>query len=329
MAAAYSTGTATGPVDLLQKLVTWLAAQGWTADANAAEGSGWRAHLHKGSPAVYVNLRAAVNEQIWQYRYANGYGIGMNLGDGYSSGAGWNVQSGAPLQYSTAYGIGAGMELASGAVTAYHFFDDGSDHITVVVERTPGLFVHMGWGLTLPPLGFTDPYPYFFGSSPSYMNTGMSGSYPNPGNDLTAATPMSEAHYYPSDYASSAFVRVPSAVYSGRWVGNGYSTGTAAGYTGRIMRSILDTVTNASAIQYTPNYKRVESRAWSVAYPGALILPMHSFVAMSTGRYAPVGYPPDVFYCLASAHGFTAGEVWAVGGVNYMVFPNFVVLKAA
>ena len=44
---AYQTGIPTDEIDLLQQLVTWLVALGWTQDASAAEGSGWRAHLHK------------------------------------------------------------------------------------------------------------------------------------------------------------------------------------------------------------------------------------------------------------------------------------------
>ena len=60
MAASYQTGTVAGPTALLQALVTWLVAQGWTSDSSASSGAGWRSHLHKNG--LYINLRALVGE---------------------------------------------------------------------------------------------------------------------------------------------------------------------------------------------------------------------------------------------------------------------------
>ncbi len=114
MPAAYSTGVSTSPTNLLQSFVTWLVAGGWTLDSSAAEGTGWRAHLHKGG--VYVHFRAAGLEQVWaaaggkfhdsgHYNdggsgaaLAKGYGIGFYLGTGYSGAAAWNEQVGGPLR---------------------------------------------------------------------------------------------------------------------------------------------------------------------------------------------------------------------------------------
>ena len=184
MAASYQTGTSSSPVALLQSLVAWLnTTQGWVTDLNATDASGWRAHLHKNG--LYVNMRAAMNESVWNYNHAAGYGIGLYLGDGYSGAANWRSQSGGPIQTATTNTVGAGMQLGSGAVTAYHFFDDGADHIVVVVEKSPGLFVHMGWGPSLVKTGYTLDFPYFFGSSPSYYNCAVPTTGFN-GSDLTA-----------------------------------------------------------------------------------------------------------------------------------------------
>src|SRR5262245_16044897 len=132
MAAAYQTGTATDPIDLLNVLVTWLQAQGWTLDSSATDGSGKRAHLHKSSD--YVNLRAAVNEAIWPNLSGSAfYGIGLYMGTGYSGASGWAAQAGGPIKNGGSDTVGASMRLASGAITAYHFFDDGSDNVVVVV----------------------------------------------------------------------------------------------------------------------------------------------------------------------------------------------------
>ena len=139
MAAAYQTGVSSSPTNLLQTLVTWLVAQGWTSDSSASDGSGWRAHLHKSG--VYVNMRAAANESIWpktpgsgNWDSGAGYGIGLYLGDGYSGAAAWSQQSGRPLRIDGSVS-GCGINLPSGSVAAYHFFDDGADNITIVVGR--------------------------------------------------------------------------------------------------------------------------------------------------------------------------------------------------
>src|SRR3984893_4712790 len=108
---AYQAGIPTDEMDLLQQLVTWLVARGWTQDASAAEGSGWRAHLHKSG--VYVNLRAMRGEfgaTIWPNALVGGIttGLGLSLGTGYDSSDAWYDQPGVPtyLLSGTSYPIG-------------------------------------------------------------------------------------------------------------------------------------------------------------------------------------------------------------------------------
>ena len=57
---AYSTGTATDVVDLVNKLATFIEANGWTRDDLSNEGTGRRYHAHRG--AQYLNMRAYLNE---------------------------------------------------------------------------------------------------------------------------------------------------------------------------------------------------------------------------------------------------------------------------
>lgn len=330
MAASYQTGTASSPTNLLQTLVTWLVAQGWTSDQSASDGSGWRAHLHKG--ALYVNLRAAVNESIWNYNNGAGYGIGLYLGDGYSGAANWRSQSGGPLANGTSNTVGAGIRLGSGAVTAYHFFDDGADHVTVVVERTPGLFAAMGWGPSTVKTGFNADFPYFWGSSSSFYNTLSPSGQSQAGAELTALCPGS-ANVNTSDAIAygAAFVKVDAGTFSGRWVGvNEAGGGTSAGYTGREARCSADQSARTAEAEY-PHWTGFSgTRVWHTAYSGALLLPVHFFVFTSPGaRWAPAGHLPTVFFCKAVGNGFGAGQVYPVGGLNYMVFPNFAVRKAA
>ena len=47
------------------------------------------------------------------------------------------------------------------------------------------------------------------------------------------------------------------------------------------------------------------------------------------GRWAPIGYPPTVFWTEAVGHGYSAGDVYQLGGQDYMLFPFFAVRKAA
>jgi hypothetical protein len=329
MAASYSTGSATGPTDLLQKLVTWLVAQGWDQNMSQAAGSGWRAHLSKGGQ--YVNLRSFVNEHAdWAYHVAtNGYGIGLYLGDGYGSGVAWNLQSGGPLYTGTTDRVGSGMRLPSGAVSAYHFFDDGADHVTVVVERTLANCVHMGWGPSLVKTGYAADYWYFYGSSPSYYSA-VDSAESNPGGELTAAAPLAHSYYITSYPLPAGYVRVDASLVADRWVTVADSTSTTtAGYTGALAHSALDARGGVTRMSEIPCIGLMQQRAWQTAFAGALLLPLHLFLLRSTARWMPIGYPPTVFFCAAVGHGFVSGDVYSVGGVDYMVFPGFAVLKAA
>lgn len=348
MAAAYQTGISSSPTNLLQTLVTFLLAQGWTTDSSASEGSGWRVHMHKSS--LYVNMRAAMDENLWQYDddpvtyhdYGDGgYGIGLYLGDGYSGAAGWAEQSGAATRPGDGSTVGCGMNLPSGSVAAFHIFDDGDDNICVVVERAPGIFCHMGFGVAMGPGGQPEDFPYYFGSSSAYLNTHDGAlnddSY---GVNLTALPPMSHNNYERTStggtvrYVHTAgLVRVDAATWSGRWVSNGTSTADGAGYAGRYMRCALNA--NPNSLQYGnpgeyPGFQKMLNRAHQSAYAGALILPLPCYALTDPGaRWAPIGYVPSIFWCDAVGHGYAAGTIYSVGGIDYLLFPGFAVRKGA
>jgi hypothetical protein len=337
MAASYQTGMSTSPTNLLQTLVTWLVAQGWTSDMSQADSTGWRAHLH--SAGLYVNLRAAANEKIWpnagggNWDLDAGYGIGLYLGDGFSSGSAWHAQSGRPLR-TDGSPSGCGANLPSGSVSAYHLFDDGAGNICLVVERSPGIFCHLGWGPALAAMGNPEAFPYFFGSSNAYRNTQDS----DPGGDrfgqsVTAMPPMSIGNKE-SRAECCAFVHVDAATFSSRWVGNcGPASGAAEGYTGRAMGCALNANPNAAGNAFEdqfPGYQFILSRVHQVAFSGALLLPLHCFVLTDpAARWAPVGYPPAIFWCEAVGHGFNIGQIVAIGGIDYMLFPHFAIRKDA
>lgn len=342
MAADYDTGISSSPTNLLQTLVSFLSAQGWTTDSSASEGAGWRAHLHKSG--LYVNLRAAMNERLWPYngdyhdKGSGGYGIGLYLGDDYDGGESWDEQGGRPVRLGDGSTVGAGANLPSGSVAAYHIFDDGADHIIVVVERSPGIFCFLGWGPALEAAGQPEAFPYFYGSSAAVLNTIVDPGTSRSGINVSALPPMSHADKEDESYGSTtervhttALVRVDAATYSERWISNGAHAGAGYGYTGRFLRCALN-IGDDSGIDAGsfPNYSGFADRVHQAAFAGALLLPLHNFALTDPGaRFAPIGWPPSVFWCDAVGHGYTAGEVYQVGGLDYMLFPHFAVRKGA
>jgi hypothetical protein len=345
MAAAYSTGISTSPTNLLQTLVTWLVGQGWAQDASAGEGSGWRAHLHKSG--LYVNFRAASNERIWpgvtgyHDRGSGGYGIGLYLGTGYSGASAWHLQAGMPTRTDGST-LGCGINLPSGSVSGYYLFDDGLDNITVVVQRSPGVFCYMGFGPTMVNLGLPENFPYFFGSSSAYMNVyGGSLLTDSHGVNVTAFCPMSHGDVEPADQGAylitgapaTGLVKVDATTWVNRWAANCDYPHPELGYTGRFLRCALnDNALNLGQCDEGkfPGYRFLRGRVHQAAFAGALILPVHCYVWIETGgRWAPAGYLPTVSWCDAVGHGYSAAAVYQVGGVNYSLFPGFAVLKAA
>lgn len=348
MAAAYQTGISSSPTNLLQTFVTFLSGQGWSTDSSASEGSGWRVHMHKGS--LYLNMRAAMDEQIWPYNndpwqyddYGGGYGIGLYLGDGYASGDPWNEQSGAAARAGDGTTVGCGMNLPSGSVAAFHLFDDGSDNVCVVVERSPGIFCHMGFGAAMAEAGQPEDFPYYFGSSSAYANTNDGDFFDESyGVQLSALPPMSHNNLERTSRGgttkfvqTAGLIRVDAATFSGRWVCNAGANSPydGAGYTGRYMRCACNAnpvVSSVNADEY-PGFQLMVDRAHQTAYAGALLLPLHCYVLTDPGaRWAPIGYVPSIYYCEAVGHGYAPGTVYEVGGIDYLLFPGFAVLKGA
>jgi hypothetical protein len=265
---------------------------------------------------------------------SRGYGIGINAGTGYNAALGWNLQPGCP-QYgsSTLYPLGAGMLLGSGSITAYHFMDDGNDNIVVLVEKTPGVYVHIGWGPTVVKHGYSWDAPYFFGSSGHYYSLYLGSEVGVPGGDLSASPPFSNAWkttisttYYPA----TTFVKVDSGEYAYGWACNAGGTALLEGYTGRYLLSAYDA--GGFGNPNGPRFLHLVQgwptpRSIMTGFPGFVLLPLWAYLYRTTVRWSPLGYPPHIFYALATQAGIAAGSVVAVGGVNYLVAPNFVVKK--
>ena len=266
---------------------------------------------------------------------SKGYGIGINAGSGYDGSLPWNLQPGCPHYNGsdTLIPIGAGMLLGSGAITAYHFFDDGADNITVLVEKSPGIFVHMGWGPSLVKHGYSWSSAYFFASIGHYYSMNLGSEAGIPGGDITANPPFSHSSKFGTGTIyrpATAFVRVDAGELSTLWTSNAGNADSVSGYTGRLLLNSHDPAA-FYGVSYIPRFINLimgaPSRAIMTAFPGYVLLPLWTFLQRPTTRYAPLGYPPNIFYTLATQVGVAAGSTVAIGGVNYVVAPNFAVKK--
>lgn len=320
---AYQNGVASSTVNLLTQLVTFLAANGWTTDSSVADGVlsvGWRAHLHRSG--VYVNLRAAMNESVWVggQGSGNGYGLGVYLGTGYNSANAWNTQAGGPIGQGQTYTVGASMNLPSGAITGYDFFTDAAgDNVVVVVEKTPGIFVHIGFGVSIAKAGAFTGGPYFFGSSSGYaLSNATSGS---PGSLLTAQTPTIDLD---ANSLCTSFVRADVDSFTGLWLSTGINTFYGGGYTGKRSWGSPSTSQIPFAI---PHYQYFSDRQVSSMNAMANLLPLRMYCERDVSGYSLLGTIPGVYMSNAVGKGFSQRSDYVLGADTYKMFPNFAVKK--
>jgi hypothetical protein len=330
---SYQTGTPTSPVNLLQTLVTWLVGLGWTQDRSAAEGAGWTATLHHNGN--YVNLRAAVNEANlpWVTNYGSAhYGLHMYLGTGFNGANLFNNQPGGPVASGTAQNIGVGMQLTAGPFSNYYFFADATaDNIVVVVEKTPGLYVHLGWGLSLQKAGSYTGGAYFFGSTSSYNTSFTSSGVGVPGFTTTSDCPFPNVD---QQGAACAFVRADVDSWVGKWISIFPSTQPIYGYTGKSgdtsMRGAgLTMKANFPVYSNGANASQFQNEQTSQQDGRANLLPLILWVLRdgTTTGFSMLGTPPNIFFTNGVGHGFSNVDEYVIGSTTYKMFPNFAVVK--
>jgi hypothetical protein len=330
---SYQTGTAATSTDLLQKIVTWLVSLGWTQDRSAVEGSGWTASLHHNGN--FVHMRAVEGEASvpWHSNLAGAYVLDMTLGTAFSSGQPFGSQStGAPLGSST-FPIGVGMQLTAGPFSNYYFFADSTaDNIVIVVEKTPGLFVHMGWGLSLQKAGAWTGGPYFFGSSSGFYAGEVIVAANAPGYTSTSDCPGVNGDYLGG---GCCFVRADVDTYTGLWVSIATDIGSRdQGFAGREGDSSVKGQSSVMS-SYFPIYAdgpqtyKFQYEQTSAQDGRANLLPVYLWVQRdgTTTGYSMLGTLPNIFWANAVGNGFSNADEYVLGGTTYKLFPNFAVLK--
>jgi len=171
---AYETGSSTGVVDLLEKLATFLVANGWTKNLLAVDnttyhtwtglnGTGKRLHVQKtaaDATVMYFNLRAVTRGIIFGEhhgdsgsKYASTWyfseitGIGLNGSTGYDVGQPWDTQPGYQNNGSV-LSRGCCINAVDGTIPNYWFFSSANnDCVIVMVEYTGGKFQYFMFGL--------------------------------------------------------------------------------------------------------------------------------------------------------------------------------------
>jgi hypothetical protein len=337
---AYQTGTPASPVDLLQQMNTFLAANGWTSDKNAADGSGWESHLHNG--AVYAHLCATAGSAAFAVQAVTGYALFLYLSDGFNGSALWNSQpTNPPFANGSTNAVGVGMNLSAGPFSAYYFFTDASNNNFVcVLEKTPGLFEYLAFGTSLKKCGTWTGGPYFLASSAG--ETAANGA-PTPneaGYNVTSFCPG--AHDADPTGGAAAFVRCDSDSFVGKWIPIGDVTDPNGGFTGRSGSSSVagtNVVPATSIARYATGSYSAGSNPqpfqWmqTSALDGRVnLLPVLWWVGRdgstySSGGFSLIGSLPTIFFSNGVGNGFVPGAIYTIGSDDYMMFPNFAVLK--
>lgn len=335
----YQTGTASSPTNLLQTLVTWLVSLGWNNDMSQADGAGWRAHLDR--HGNFVHLRAFSNEGA-SLPFANNAdtagnaGIALYLSTAFNSADAWNAQPGSPpfQSGSSTLVVGAGMALPSGAIQNYFFFADAAgDNIVVVIETTPGVYVHIGWGLSLTKCGTWTGGPYFFGSHSGYQASLVLTGAGSPGFTSPSFCPGCYGDCTSSAY-QNFFVRADVDSFTGKWLGCSSNTTAVTGYTGKNATSPV--VGGFRSVTGLPWYALQPNTAseWQYNQTSALdgranLLPVLIWATRDAtpGGYSPLGQVPNVFFTNGVGDGFSNAEEITLGPTTYKLFPNFAVIK--
>jgi hypothetical protein len=340
---AFENSTASSPVDLVQKLKTFLVANGWTLDSSVADGVGWRVHIHKG--AQYVHLRASTNE-VGPFKDfsagAFGYSIALYLGTAYVGGNAWNnQQAGAPASSADAtHPVGAGMRLQSGAIPNYYFFTDATNaHVVVVAQCASGIYTHMGWGSSLSKVGTWTGGDYFWGTFDGVFlhQTLPANTYAGDATTVTAGCPFTSGDGLG---LACGFVRADVDAFTGKWISFSDTTVGADGYTGKIGSSpILGSGVFSAPAQHTQfpcyaasntgNAGSFQHHQVSAQDGRANLLPCLLYAQRdgSGPGYSPLGTVPTIFVTSAVGQGFSPASDYVIGADTYTMFPYFAVKK--
>jgi hypothetical protein len=309
---AYQNGTATSPVDLLQKLVAFAQDAGWTVNASEAVNAHWKAHLSSGAvnANLFANIGITAGYSPWGYNpvtpawTAAAGCIHLYCSDGYDGGVAWNAQPGRPL--SGTYTAGSLAPLAASDTMSYWFF--GTErYIHANVQLSGGANANFGFG-TLEKVGAYTGGAYFFGNAAPRCY----GTFAN------AVTAKAQCPFFNGivNYQPTSYVRVDFDGNTGLWTSN-YGETTTSDYVDTGVKHLCSVTSNA----IIPNTSAMATFQMSSLTLQPTLLPLHLFVRRSSVplAFSLLGKVPDV-YALLSA--YTSGTEVEIGDDTYVVFAS-------
>lgn len=153
----YETGSATDAHDMLDKIRTFLVANGWTQNAYVSETYGYRLHVSRG--ALYINMFSCIGadpitNRTWTYATYQMSGIAVSPSTGYSASPtgdkAWKNMPGAPAHSTALLSYADGIFACAvaditGAVSSYHLVADG-DQFIAAMEISSGVYRWIAFG---------------------------------------------------------------------------------------------------------------------------------------------------------------------------------------
>lgn len=340
----FEAGTASDVNDMLGKLRTALAGNGYTLVTNDKAGStgGQFAQLVKNG--MVVNLRTGFNNEIpvakpeersqrwsdnwgWSYYWnttVNGVytsvywtpsWIAMNLSTGVDGGASWHNQPGAPGS-TEKKGI-AVMALATGAISRYWIFiNENPDTVLVIMEVAPNKFERLAFGRLILNQEIESGGEWFEGSRPIFNHyNGI--SFPFHGT-LDNGKWGSDGH----SFARLVDSRWKITDQLDGWHHGIFTSGVANSYGPNNYWALLgipqpdDNNSNpdSSGFRSAVNQSYLRDEGRSILHPIAY------WKQMDGGGYTLIGHVGHIALC--SMESVLAGEALAGVGETYMAFPG-------
>lgn len=285
---AFETGASASNLALLASLKAFCEANGWTTDRYSVDGNGQWWHAH--TAYTHIDVKACVNEALGGLNSSTSTGIVARLATGYDAGQPWTNQPGkATMVAAPVFGADptAGL-FPTTAILSYYFFA-ANDFIHVVCETSAGVFKRLSFG-----------------------NLAKFGAWP--GGATLMATDSGQLSFGPSSVPFPPFpgaqnvmpnsqVRAIIDSYDGYLIAGFYSQNKQVydNYAAGFFTTLLDSSPNA--------FNNL-----------SVLLPFYLFTNRDgVAGYCPIGQIPDFFYC--NIRYLTPGQVYAVGGIDYRVFP--------
>lgn len=313
----YSTGTSTGPNDLIDKLRLFLISEGWTVNGFTTVGLGYRLHVQKsagsGGPEMYFNFRSALNEygttitedNYNQNGYGNVTGLVVNGSTGYNAGSSWDKQPGYATDPDLSnYSFGCVMSpMSISAIPAYYFFAVGNS-VHICVECTAGIFQFMSFGcLNKSAAGLYTGGMYFTASFSSYR-------------------PIDEYDGTDSWYRPNYFTHNPSGSRHGAVY---YDADGSAGWRCAGAGSVRKILLPCPAGQYAnPDYSKSQLAAqFHAKSPNfynniAAMCPLYILGSRSDNNYSLLGIPDGVRFL--NVTNYSAGQELTYGSETWKIF---------